>query len=640
MGEIGRIQGGNMGKPTFSVFGSAAAWPRAIARLFVGGCVALGAFVGQAVAAPDAAKMLTYKPKQEVSITTPTEAELSRCTVDLDKPRGGVGSSWVLKGPDGRLLRRYYSSSGGAVDLYSYYKDGIEVYREIVSPGAKAPDQFRWINAGGSKYGVDLDKDGTIDTWKVISVEEVSQELMKAMANKDFARFQALTVSDADLKALGLSGEMADAIKAKRKDHKARFEATVAKLTKLTTKANWLHVETPAPDCVLAESTGAKGDILRYPRGTVLFEAGGASDWFQTGAMIKVGDAWKLIEGPAPGAAPTVDERTADGGKTMTVDPAVQKLVEALTDLEKKGGNQHIARADLLEKIIAKVKPTERDPWIRQLADSLSSAAQAEGKATSAGLTRLGSLETQLVKYMPGANLTAYVTFRRLQAEYSISLSTSDSKKFNDVQKGWLTKLDSFVKAYPKSEDAPDAMLQLGMVCEFLGKEVEAKNWYLALVRAHPDKPQALKGEGAARRLGLEGKTMKLAAPLLTDAGTPYDIDQLRGKLVIVYYWASWNGNAVEDFTKLKAVLDKNKDTALLCVNLDQTPDEGKAFLTKHRIPGTHIYRPGGLDSKLAAQYGVMVLPSLFLVGKDGKCVNKGVQIGTVEDEVKKALKK
>lgn len=630
-----------MGKPTFSVFGSVAAWPRALARLFVGGCVMLGAVVGQATAAPPTpAKMLEYRPRHEVAITTPTAADLPRCTVDLDKPRGGVGSSWVLKGPDGRLLRRYYSSAGVNVDLYSYYKDGIEVYREIVSPGAKKPDHFRWINAGGSKYGVDLDKDGTIDTWKVISVEEASQELLRALASKDFARFQALTVTDADLATLGLSGEMADGIKAKRKDHRKRFDETVAKLTKLGPKANWLHVETPAPDCVLAESTGAKVDILRYSRGTVLFETGGASDWFQTGAMIKVGDAWKLVEGPVPGAAPTVDERVA-GAKSMTVDPEVQKLVEALTKLE--GGNgapQHLSRADLLEKIIAKVKPTERDPWIRQLADSLSSAAQAEAKPAATGLTRLASLEAQLVKYMPGQNLTAYVTFRRLQAAYSIALSTSKSKDFNDIQKDWLAKLSAFVKAYPKSEDAPDAMLQLGMVCEFLGKEVEAKNWYLALARAHPGKPQAVKGEGAARRLSLEGQMMKLAAPLLTDASTPYDIDQLRGKLVIVYYWASWNGNAAEDFTRLKTILGKNSDVALLCVNLDSTPDEGKAFLNKHNAPGTHLYRPGGLDSKLAAQYGVMVLPSLFLVGKDGKCVNKAVQMGTIEDEVKKALKK
>ncbi len=631
----------------FSVWGSAACWRRAMARLFVGGCVVLGASV--AVAAPPTAdKMLEYTPKQDAAVSTPAAADLARCTVEMEKTKSGVGSAWVLKGPDGRMLRRYYSSSGKNVDLYSYYKDGVEVYRETVSPGATKPDGFRWINTAGSKHGVDVDKDGKIDTWQSISVEEVSQELMKALATKDLYRLQALLVTDADLAHLGITGEMAESIKSKRKDIKTRFDSCTAKLTKLDGKANWLHVETPAPECLPADATGAKADVLRYSRGTVLFESGGASDWFQTGPMIKVGNAWKLIEGPVPGAAPTVDDRGMSGGadSAVTVDPAVQKLVEALTDLDKKGPGadaaaHHIARADVLERIIAAVKPTQRDPWIRQVADSLSSAAQAQAKADGTGLSRLGVLEAQLVKYMPGSDLAAYVTFRKLQSAYSIALSTGGEKKFDEIQKAWLEQLTAFVKAYPKSEDAPDAMLQLGMVCEFLGKEVDAKNWYLTLAKNFSGKPQAAKGEGAARRLGLEGQTMRLAAPLLTDSGTPYDIDQMRGKMVIVYYWASWNGTAKDDFAKLKSAVDKSEgQAALLCVNLDNTPSEGKAFLEKHSLPGTHLYTPGGLDSKLASQYGVMVLPSVFLVGKDGKVVNKAAQVGTVEDEVKKALKK
>lgn len=629
----------------FSVWGSAACWRRAVARLFVGGLVALGASVAGA-ASPTAEKMLEYAPKQDVAVSTPAAADLAKCTVEMEKARAGAGSAWVLKGPDGKLLRRYFSSTGKNVDLYSYYRDGVEVYREAVSPGAAKPDHFRWINSGGSKHGVDLDRDGKIDTWQAISVEEVSQELMKALATKDLYRMQALLITDADLTYLGVPAEMAEAIKARRKDVKARFEACAAKLTKLDAKANWLHVETPAPECLPADLTGAKADIIRYTRGTVLFESGGASDWLQTGPMIRVGNAWRLVEGPVPGAAPVADERPGGGEASMPIDPAVQKLVEALTALDKKGPGadaaaHHIARADLLEKVIAAVKPTQRDPWIRQVADSLSSAAQAQGKADGSGLTRLGSLEGQIVKYMPGSDLAAYVTFRKMQAAYSIALNTSGEKGFEKVQKDWLDQLTAFVKAYPKAEDTPDAMLQLGMVCEFLGKEVDAKNWYLTLAKSFAGKPQAQKGEGAARRLGMEGQVMELAGPLLTSPATSFDISQLRGKVVIVYYWASWNGTAREDFSRLKAVLDRSEgQAALLCVNLDSTAEEGKAFLEKSSLPGTHLFTPGGLDSKLAAQYGVMVLPSAFVVGKDGKVINKAAQVGAIEDEVKKAVKK
>src|SRR5438874_1720331 len=132
----------------FTIWGAASAWRRVLARLFVGGCVLLGA--ASALAAPPSPeKMLEYAPKQEAAITTPAAADLARCTVDAEKARAGTGSAWVLKDANGKLLRRYFSSTGKAVDLYSYYRDGVEVYREVVSPGATKPDQFRWVNAGG-----------------------------------------------------------------------------------------------------------------------------------------------------------------------------------------------------------------------------------------------------------------------------------------------------------------------------------------------------------------------------------------------------------------------------------------------------------------------------------------------------------
>ncbi|MBY0232217.1 MAG: redoxin domain-containing protein [Gemmataceae bacterium] len=621
-------------------------WGRGLARLFVGGCAVLGAAVPSWAASPSVEKMLEYKPRQEAVITVPSATEAARCTVELDKGKDG-GSGWVLKDGAGKTLRRFYSSTPrGAVDLYSYYKDGAEVYREVVSGGARQPNQFRWINAGGSKWGVDVDGDGKIDRWQSISVEEVSQELMRAIGTKDQRRLEALLVTDADLAELGIAGDLADGIKARRKEIAKKFEATCAKLTKLDAEANWLHIETAAPERLLAEQIGAKADLIRHARGTVLFEKKGASDWFQTGPLVKVGDAWKIIDAPVPGATVPDDGKAEDKG--MSVDPAAQKLIEALTDLDKErvpegeaGARHHLKRADLLERIVAAVKATEREQWYRQVADSLSSAAQAEGKMDGSGGRRLMSLEEQIAKAVPGSNLAGYVVFRRLQAGYSSALAGAKGDGFDKVQKAWMEQLTAFVKAYPKAEDTPDAMLQLGMVCEFLGKEVEAKNWYAHLAKAFPGKPQAAKGEGAARRLGLEGETMRLAAPLLSDSGTPFDLDQLRGKVVVVYYWASWNGSASADFAKLKSVLDKGEGkVAVLGVNVDEKADEGRAFARKHDAPGTHVFTPGGLESKLATQYGVMVLPGVFIVGKDGKVINKAAQMGTVEDEVKKALKK
>ena len=210
------------------------------------------------------------------------------------------------------------------------------------------------------------------------------------------------------------------------------------------------------------------------------------------------------------------------------------------------------------------------------------------------------------------------------------------------MQQAWIDRLTKFVEAYPKADDTPDALLSLGMVNEFLNKDVEAKNWYAVLTKNFADKPQGLKAAGAIRRLELEGQPLKLAGPKLDDPNVVYDVDQAQGKVVVVYYWASWNSQTASDFNKLKALADTqgSKGVELVCVNLDNTAKEAHDYLSNAPAPGVHLYQTGGLESKLATDYGIFVLPNLFLVGRDGKVVSRNVQINNLDDEVKKLLAK
>jgi len=111
--------------------------------------------------------------------------------------------------------------------------------------------------------------------------------------------------------------------------------------------------------------------------------------------------------------------------------------------------------------------------------------------------------------------------------------------------------------------------------------------------------------------------------------------------MVVVYYWASWNGQTLGDFAKLKLIMETYgpKGLDLVCVNLDTTSEEATTFLKRSPFAAQHLYQPGGLEGKLATDYGIQVLPQVFLVGKDGKVVGKNLQISTVEEEIKKSLK-
>src|SRR5262249_6792133 len=161
-------------------------------------------------------------------------------------------------------------------DTYSYYQDGVETYREQHVNTAAEPDQvhYRWLNQAGSKWGIDYNKDGKIDAWKVISPEEVSQEIVQALAKNDFARVQALLITDAELKALPLPAALVRRAREGRAAAAAKFKETAAKLA-LTDKAHWVHLETEAPHLIPTE--GGR-DVLEHARGTIVIETAGKND--------------------------------------------------------------------------------------------------------------------------------------------------------------------------------------------------------------------------------------------------------------------------------------------------------------------------------------------------------------------------
>lgn len=631
--------------------------------LFKAVAVVAGLGASQAFAAPPSvAQVLEFRPRQpDVQITTPKPEEIGSCRVELVKGAGKT-SGWVLLDSAGNTLRRFFDSNGdNKTDTWGYYKDGVEVYREIDTNSNTKPDQYRWLNTGGLRWGVDLDEDGRIDSWIAISPEELSQEILKAIITKDPLRVQALMVNETDIKTLGIPDAAARPIREKLAQVLKRFQATLAKAEAINDKTTWLHLELGLPQCLPADQLGLQSDLVRHPKGAMLLEIGGKTEWIQTGELLQIGAAWKLVEGPTVGM-PTDDDmgsRVANNRIDLEKDPVLKKLIDELSALDQAASSTqttpqtmeqyHLKRADILEKIGGVVKAQEREPWYRQLADSLSSAAQVMPKPDSPALKRLKNLEGQLVQATPGANLTAYVTYRLLQSEYSNRLGQQTGDDLTKVHEEFAGQFNRFVQTYSKSDEVPDAYSQLGLISEFLGKDQDAKNAYTQVVKWYSDKPnpaspQALKASGAIRRLESEGKALSLQGPLLTNPSQTFDIEALKGKVVVVYFGGSWNQRNLDELAKLKLLMETygSKGAELVTVSLDAKQEDALTIMTNGKIPGTHLFSPmspNGQEGKLSTDFGIVVVPHLFLVGKDGKVINRNARTSSLEEELKKALK-
>ena len=115
---------------------------------------------------PTVDEALKYTPVQEgVEYDSPTADEAKACRISAEKIDGATG--WVVRGVDGAILRQFVdSNTDNIVDTWSYFRGGLEVYRDIDANFNRKADQYRWFHTGGSRWGLDQNEDGKIDAWK------------------------------------------------------------------------------------------------------------------------------------------------------------------------------------------------------------------------------------------------------------------------------------------------------------------------------------------------------------------------------------------------------------------------------------------------------------------------------------------
>lgn len=633
---------------------------RVNAFLLVAGFLGLAAPDAQA-AAPKIADALKLTPVQRgVSYDRPSAAEAKQCKVEAENSKGSNG--WIVRSGQGQILRRFADTNKDkVVDRWSYYSAGVEVYRDIDSNFDGKVDQHRWLNTAGRRWAFDRNQDGKIDFWRSISAEEVSAELVAALGSGDSGRFGRLLLSEKELKSLGLGKEMQSRLTKKVSGAEMRFRALAKKSDAVTGKSRWVDFSAMQPGVVPAGEGGSTKDLVAYENVVAMIETGGKQGLVHVGTMIRVGDAWRLIDVPRLssdqgnnlagtgtffeiGAISSTASATA-GANSSVVTDAVQKQLSQLEALEqqvaKAPSKQRPAIHEQRDKIIkglfeAAKTADERKTWARQRVDMLSTAAQS-GELPS-GIDRLNKFAKKLNKKSGDKDLAAYSRYRALMAGYSQAMQ-AEKPKFAEIQERWLKNLAQFVKEYPRSPDTPEAMLQLAIAEEFAGEEDKAKKWYSRIASEFSSVPVAKKAQGAKRRLDSVGKVVKIQGKDFR--GRPISIPSLRKKFVVVQYWATWCEPCKADMEELGELVGKygKKGFGVLGVNLDNDRNTAAAFLNQAKNPWVNLFEPGGLDSRLANEMGILTLPTMVLTDGNGKVINRSIHVGELESELKKRLK-
>lgn len=105
-------------------------------------------------------------------------------------------------------------------------------------------------------------------------------------------------------------------------------------------------------------------------------------------------------------------------------------------------------------------------------------------------------------------------------------------------------------------------------------------------------------------------------------------LDGLRGKVIVVNFWASWCVECYKEAALLEQGWQDYKDRGVVFVGVDylDTDKEGLAYMSKYGI--TYPSGPD-LGSKIAKDYAITGVPETFFIDQEGNIIH--VQIGPIE---------
>jgi thiol-disulfide isomerase/thioredoxin len=126
-----------------------------------------------------------------------------------------------------------------------------------------------------------------------------------------------------------------------------------------------------------------------------------------------------------------------------------------------------------------------------------------------------------------------------------------------------------------------------------------------------------------------------------TPDGKDLKLSDLRGKYVLIDFWASWCGPCRRENPNVVRMYDQYKDKGfqILSVSLDNARDNWLKAIEADKLSWLHVSDLKGWSNQVAQMYEVTGIPQTYLIGPDGKIVAKGLRGPTLEAKLSELLK-
>ena len=125
----------------------------------------------------------------------------------------------------------------------------------------------------------------------------------------------------------------------------------------------------------------------------------------------------------------------------------------------------------------------------------------------------------------------------------------------------------------------------------------------------------------------LDGKTLRLP-------------ESLKGRVIVVDFWATWCPPCVESVPAMKKLYDKYhvKGVEFVGVSLDIDKSKVQDFVLSSNTAWMQTFSGKGADDPTASQYGISAIPAIWVIGRDGKVITDSAEVLSPEPTLELAI--
>lgn len=315
----------------------------------------------------------------------------------------------------------------------------------------------------------------------------------------------------------------------------------------------------------------------------------------KTAATESEADAWKALQAATRPPLPPAewnDKKPTD---------------EEYAAFRKKMGEAAAAAADKAKDFAA------RYPESAQLDDAQEIRLNMLQAAVQLGVTdRADELKELGGAARPNSKATDPFD-QKMQAAVQNAMKLEDKG-----MEAMLLEFEKGVRAVLKEfPDRPEAYAALLQVADGVGGE---KAKAIAEEIAASKAPDEIKEMAAVllKKANLVGNPLDIQFTAVD--GRKVDLANLKGKVVLVDFWATWCGPCVAELPKVKAAYDKlnPKGFEIVGISFDEDKDALESFVKKKAMAWPQYFDGEGWQNKFGKQFGISGIPTMWLVDKKG----------------------